>query len=83
MKGAIDRITSFIRSRTRQEWQQYFSDRLTQLREFVKSEGEKAAIIGFCLGIFIVIFYKFAIVLMCLGLVAHQLILIISDTSKD
>jgi ABC-type protease/lipase transport system fused ATPase/permease subunit len=83
MKDAMERITSAIRSRTKQEWEQYFSNLLNQVREFVKAEGEKAALIGFSLGIFIVIFYKLAIVLACLGLVVHQLILIISESSKD
>jgi ABC-type protease/lipase transport system fused ATPase/permease subunit len=83
MKDAIDRITRSIRSRSKQEWQEYFSGYVTQIRDFVKAEGEKAAIVAFCLGIFIVIFYKLTIVLACLGLVAYQLILIISDRSSD
>jgi hypothetical protein len=83
MKDAIDRITRAIRSRTKQEWQEYFSGYVKQLREFVKAEGEKAAVVAFGLGVFIVIFYKFTIVLACIGLVAYQLILIISDRSSE
>jgi hypothetical protein len=83
MKDTIERVTRAIRSRTKAEWEQYFSDLLTQTREFVRSEGEKAALIGFGLGIFIVIFYKLALVLACLAVVAYQLILIISDKSRE
>lgn len=83
MKDAMERITSAIRSRTKQEWEQYFANLLSQVREFVRAEGEKAALLGFCLGIFIVIFYKLALVVACIGLVVHQLILIISDKSND
>lgn len=82
MKDAIQRITSAIRSRTKQEWQEYFSGQVSKVRDFVRAEGEKAAILAFCLGIFLVIFYKLAIVLTCLVLVGYQLILIIADESK-
>jgi hypothetical protein len=79
----MHRITSAIRSRTRAEWDQYFSDLVRQGREYVRQEGEKAAVVAFCLGIFIMVFYKLVAVLACLALVAYQLILIISDTSTD
>jgi hypothetical protein len=82
MRDAIQRIMIAIRSRTKQEWQDYFSGLLNKVRDFVRAEGEKAAILAFCLGIFLVIFYKLAIVLTCLALVGYQLILIIADESE-
>lgn len=46
----------------------------------MQTHGEKAALIGFLLGIFIVIFYKLVLVLACLMIVAYQLVLIISES---
>lgn len=79
----MDRIRGFIRSKSRAEWEGYFSEKISQLREFVRTQGERAALLAFAMGIFLVLFYKLVIVLLCIGLIAHQLILIISDTPKS
>jgi hypothetical protein len=82
VRNPMQRITSAIRSRTREEWQTYFSESLKELREYVRTNGEKAAVVAFCLGIFIVMFYKLVTVLACLAVIAHQVILIVADSSK-
>lgn len=73
-------IIESIRVRSREEWQSFFRGKLEALRTYVQTHGEKAALIGFLLGIFIVIFYKLVLVVACLVIVALQLLLIISES---
>lgn len=81
MKDAMQRIIDFARSRTKREWQEYFALKVSLIRDFARAQGEKAALIAFVFGIFLVIFYKLVIVLACLGLVAYQLLLIVADSA--
>jgi hypothetical protein len=76
----LNAIIESIRARSREDWQSLFRTRLEELRTYVQTHGEKAALIGFLLGIFIVIFYKLVLVLACLMIVAYQLVLIISES---
>ena len=76
----LNAIIESIRARSREDWQSLFRTRLEELRTYVQTHGEKAALIGFLLGIFLVIFYKLVLVLACLMIVAYQLVLIISES---
>jgi hypothetical protein len=76
-------ITDFIHARTRSEWQEFFDDGLNRLRDYVRAHGEAAALIAFGAGVLIVVFYKLALVLACIGVLAHQLILIIAKDTRD
>lgn len=83
MKNVMQRILDTIRARSREEWQSFFQGKVLDVREYVRAHGERAALIAFGLGIFLVLFYKLALVLGCLALLAYQLTLIISDNPKD
>jgi hypothetical protein len=75
----FDRIVNLIRQRSRQEWQEYFRKRIDGVREYAQTNGEKAAIIAFLLGISLIVFFKFALVLGCLAVVGYQLVLIVAE----
>lgn len=76
----FDAIIKSIRARSTEEWKSFFVGKLEELRTYVQTHGEKAAVLGFVLGIFLVIFYKLVLVFACLAVVAFQLLLIISDS---
>lgn len=60
---------NWIRSRSREEWQQLFVDRWSDGRIWVKDNGEKAALVAFMLGIVLVVFYKLVIGLLAISIV--------------
>jgi hypothetical protein len=72
-----------IRRRTKAEWQSYFKDRLEEGRSYVRENGEKASLLGFILGVLIVTFYKLALFLSCIALIAYQLVLLIAEDKSD
>lgn len=76
-------ITDFIHARTRAEWQQFFDNGLKRLRDYVRAHGETSALIAFGAGVFIVMFYKLALLCACLAVLAHQLILILAKETRD
>jgi hypothetical protein len=78
----MQRIIGLIRSKSREEWNQVVVDKVEQARDYVRSQGERAALIAFGLGVFLVIFYRLVIIVACIVLVAHQLALIVADTAK-
>ena len=79
MRRIIDHITQFARSRTQAEWNELAYGKLVELRTFVRENGEKAAAIGFALGILIVLFIKPFIVLTALAALVYLTILAIAD----
>jgi hypothetical protein len=83
MKNVIQRVIDTIRARSRDEWQSFFQGKVADIREYARAHGERAALIAFGLGIFLVLCFKLALVLACLAVLAYQLILIISDNPKD
>jgi hypothetical protein len=74
-------ITDTIRSRTRSEWESYFKDRMRRIREYSQANGEKAALAGFFLGMVVVIFFKLALIVACVTVIAWQLVLILSEST--
>jgi hypothetical protein len=78
----FDGILRAIQSKSREQWEQATSQKAAELREYVRANGEKAALIGFLLGVFIVIFYKLALIVGCLAAIGYQLVLIVSDSRK-
>jgi hypothetical protein len=80
LRGVVGRITEFAKSRTDDEWRAYTRQLLLQLRELIRENGEKAALLGFILGIFIVVFFKLFVVLIMLAIAAYSTILIIADS---
>jgi len=78
----FDQLMSAIKSRSPDEWKAELRSRIDTLRRYVQEHGERAALIGFLLGIFIVIFYKLVLFLACVALVGYQLLLIISASGR-
>jgi hypothetical protein len=76
----VDKIVAAIRSKSKREWQQFFEERMTMAREYLRANGEQGALLGFGIGIFIVLFFKVALFLACLGGLAYLLIQIIADS---
>ncbi|NDC38994.1 MAG: hypothetical protein EBZ48_13245 [Proteobacteria bacterium] len=66
---AFDPI-SLIRTRSREQWQQWAADLYSNLRGWVQQNGEKASLVAFAMGIALVMFYKFIIGLFALGVIA-------------
>ena len=60
----------FIRTRSREQWQQWATDRYTTMRSWIQQNGEKASVASFALGIALVMFYKIIIGLFALTVIA-------------
>lgn len=76
----VDRITQFAKSRSEDEWHAFVRERFENVRILIRDNGEKAAVLGFGLGILIVFFFKIFVVLLVLAIAAYSTILILSDS---
>ena len=76
----IDKVVASIRSKSKREWQQFFEERMTLAREYLRANGEQGALIGFGIGIFIVLFFQLALFLSCIAVLAYLLLQIIADS---
>lgn len=79
MLPGIEKVIGQIRSKTKLEWQRFFQDKLLAFREYVKRNGEKSALFAFVAGIFMVVFFRLTLILVCLVALVYLLILLISD----
>lgn len=79
MRRILDHITQFARTRTQAEWNELAYSKLVEVRTYVRENGEKAAVIGFALGILIVLFIKPFILLVALSALVYLIILAIAD----
>lgn len=66
MRNIFQPLVDFAGSRTQQEWNEVFKGRLEAVRRFVRENGEVAALVGFGVGIAIVLFFKLFVFLFCL-----------------
>jgi hypothetical protein len=76
----MERITKFAKSRTEDEWRAYVRERFEDLRILIRDNGEKAAVVGFVLGIGIMLFFKLFIILAVVAVAVYSTILIIADS---
>ena len=76
----MNRITEFARTRSEDEWRAYAGEQMRHLRHSIRDNGEKAAVLGFALGIFIVVFFKLFVVLLMLSVAAYCTVLILADS---
>ena len=76
----VDKMVAAIRSKSKREWQQFFEERMSMARDYLRANGEQGALIGFGVGIFIVLFFKLALLIACLLGLAYLLIQIIADS---
>lgn len=83
MRRVVDYIKTIIRSKTQDEWKDFFWAKAQALRAFVQNNGEKAAAAGFVLGILIVLFYKLFIILVTLATLAYLIMITVSDRDLE
>lgn len=71
MLPIIDDVMKIVHSRTQAEWNTYFQERLGGLREYLRAHGEQGALLGFIVGIFIVLFFKLSLFIFILAALAY------------
>lgn len=82
-EGLWQRARAFVYSRNGDEWKVYFAEKLSRVREFAQVNGEKAAVLGFFLGVAIVFFFKLVVVsAVVVGLLVLTII-IVADSRPD
>lgn len=79
MVRLIDEAKRIIRSKTKDEWQGWFGAQLAAARTYIQDNGEKAALAGFLVGIFIILFYKLFIFILTLLTLAYLIIITMAD----
>ena len=79
MVSGIEKVIGHIRSKSKVEWQSLFRDKVLQVREYVRKNGEKSALFAFISGIFLVMFFKLTLIMVCLTALVYLLVLLISD----
>ena len=77
---ARHQVRAFVYSRSGDEWKEYFISRLGAVRAYAQGNGEKAAGIGFLLGIFLVFFFKIFVVSVVIATLAVITIIIWADS---
>lgn len=71
MLPIIDDVMKVIRSRSQAEWRSYFQERLDKFREYLRAHGEQGAVLGFAVGVFIVMFFKLALFLIIVAILGY------------
>jgi hypothetical protein len=72
-------LRELIRSKNQAQWRATFNDWITTVRIFVQENGEKALILGFILGVIIVMFFKLFILVSCLSALAYLVVMVVAD----
>jgi len=78
MHSSLQNIVGRIRARTQAQWKALFLERYELLRSLVREHGEIAAVVGFGLGIGIVLFFKLFVFLAVVAALAYSLIMLIA-----
>jgi hypothetical protein len=78
MQSMFQNIVDRIRVRNQAEWKAFFLERYELLRSLVREHGEISALVGFGLGIGIVLFFKLFVLLVVLAALAYSLIMLIA-----
>ncbi len=78
-----NKLKAFVYSRSGDEWKSYFGGKIQSVRAFAQDQGEKAAALGFLLGILMVFFFKLIVIsLVVIGLLVLTII-IAADSRPD
>ena len=64
----------YIRTRSKEEWQQFAVTYFARTRTWVQEHGEKAAVLALITGIALVVFYKLVLVVLAVGVIVICLI---------
>lgn len=69
-------IGNFINQRTKAQWQQLLREKWTNVRIFVQEHGEISALLGFGIGVFVVLFYKVFALIACILMLAYLTVML-------
>jgi hypothetical protein len=83
MRGILNDITRFARSRSSGEWKEFLREKAGDLRGAIQDNGEKAAFAAFAIGIFVVLFFRLFLILVALGALSFLTLLWISDSGTE
>jgi hypothetical protein len=78
MRNIFQPFVDFARSRSQQEWREVFQAQVERVRAFVRENGEVAAVLGFGLGIAMVLFFKLFLLLFCLAALTYLVLTIMA-----
>jgi len=79
VREILGRITEFACSRTPTEWWNLIHEAIERVRVLVRDNGEKAAIVGFGLGMLLIIFFKLIVLLFVVGALVFLSLVAISE----
>lgn len=68
-QDSVNKVTTYVRQRTRQQYQQLIVDGLVQLHTWIEENGLRAAIAGLVTGMAIVVFFKLVVLFLCIAAV--------------
>jgi hypothetical protein len=83
MRQLFKKLQNFVYSRSGDEWKAFFLAKLSALRTFVRENGEKAAGVGFFLGILLVLFFKIAVTVAIVAVVAVVSVIVWADARPE
>lgn len=69
-------IGNFINQRAKAQWQQLLREKWTNVRIFVQEHGEISALLGFGIGVFVVLFYKVFALIACILMLAYLTVML-------
>jgi hypothetical protein len=75
-------LQSFIQQRSKEQWRSFFQEQWVAARIFMQENGEIASIIGFCVGITAVLFYKLFILVSCILALCYLTILVTAENQS-
>jgi hypothetical protein len=78
MRNIFQPLVDFAGSRTQREWKEAAQAQCERLRTFVRENGEVAALVGFGVGIAMVLFFKLFLLLCCLITLSYLLLIIMA-----
>lgn len=76
-------LPEIIRSRSRKGWRDFVFQKLSELRNWIQEHGEKGAILTFALGILLVMFFRFFLFLVAVGIIAGYVIWYIAPADSE
>jgi hypothetical protein len=80
MRNVWKDITEFARSRSAEDWKTLASDTYDQMRITVRDNGEKSALVAFGVGILVVSFFKFFLILVALSALSFLTLLWLAES---
>ena len=79
----IDEILKALRSRSREEWLEFYREKWINTRIYVQEHGERAALAGFIIGLFLVLAFRLVVSLALLVLIAGLAVYLLADPKKS